>query len=84
MDETQIAAFLVVALWWMIAATAILRWGPGNVTRWVRCPSEKVRAQVRVQQGESDFGSLLVLDVSACSLMPGPVVTCGEECLAHL
>jgi len=83
MDETQIAAFIVVALWWMIAATAILRWGPGKATRWVRCPNEKVRVRVQVQQGEGDFGSLRVLDVAACTLLPGPV-TCGKECLAHL
>jgi len=69
---------------WAVAAYAIWRWGPGVRGRSVRCPEKKVRAKVVADQREAEFGCLRVVDVTACSLLPGAPVTCDKECLLRL
>jgi hypothetical protein len=84
MDTAQWVAFATVLAWWMVAALAVWRFGPGMHLRSVRCPVKKTRAMVAAEEHEVGFASLRVLDVTACSLYPGQRLACGKECLAHL
>ena len=69
---------------WAVAAYAIWKWGPGIRQRSVRCPEKGVLADVMAEQHEGDFGCLRVVDVKACSLVPGQMLTCDRECMAKL
>lgn len=84
MDVIQWVEVAGVLSAWAVVAYTIRRWGPGRARRRVDCPTQKVKARVRVEQREGDFGSLRVADVSACSLFPGEPVACDKECLARL
>lgn len=84
MDAALAVAILAVVSAWAVLFFAIRRWGPGYAKRGVRCPVQRVRAKVKVEQREGDFGSLRVADVCACSLFPDAPLTCGKECLAQL
>lgn len=82
METAQLVAILTVLVAWAVAFYTIRRWGPGRARRAVRCPEKKARARVVVEQRESEFGRLAVTDVTACSLLDGPV-TCDKACLAR-
>ncbi len=69
---------------WAATAYAIWRWGPGLRKRSVRCPEKKVKARVMADQREAEFGCLRVVDVTACSLLPGATLTCDKECLGRI
>lgn len=84
MDTAQWMAFATVLAWWIVAALALWRFGPGTSRRSVRCPVKRAEAVVTALQGEAGFGGLRVLDVTACSLLPGQPLACGKECLARL
>ncbi len=84
MDTAQWMAFATVLAWWVVASLALWRFGPGVHRRSVRCPVQRTRAVVRAEEREAGFGELRVLDVTACSLLPGQPLTCAKECLAHL
>ena len=73
-------ALLGVATILGAALLYIRQWGPGIITRRVRCPEKHVDAKVTFVQAEGDFGSLLVTDVTDCSLFPGAPVTCTKAC----
>lgn len=73
-------ALLGVAVCWMVAGYAIWKWGPGLRKRSVRCPEKKVRATVLADQREAEFGSLRVVDVKACSLVPTAPLNCSKQC----
>jgi len=81
LDAAQVLAMAAVAGAWGVFAYTVRRWGPGRRRRSVRCPEKKRRARLVVEQREGDFGSLRVVDVDACSLLPEGPVTCGKECL---
>jgi len=84
MDTAQWMAFATVLAWWVVAALALWRFGPGLHRHSVRCPVKREEAVVTGLEGEAGFGELRVLDVTACSLFRGQPLTCGKECLAHL
>ena len=71
-------------IFWAIVGYAIWQYGPGLRKRSVRCPALKRRAKVVADQQEPEFCSLTVTDIKSCSLVEGPVLTCGKECLSHL
>jgi hypothetical protein len=78
---------VVVALMlgaWAVAGYAIWKWGPGVRRRSVRCPEKGAMASVIAEQREGDFGCLRVVDVKACSLVAGDILTCDRECMARL
>lgn len=81
MDAAQGLAILAVASAWGVFGYTLRRWGPGRARRSVRCPEKNQRARLRVEQREGDFGSLRVVDVETCSLLPEGPVTCDKECL---
>lgn len=83
METAQVVALLTVVVVWAVAVYTIRRWGPGLRRRSVRCPEKGVRARVRVRESEAGFGELAATDVTACSLVEGPV-TCDKGCLARL
>jgi hypothetical protein len=80
--ETLIALAAFAAVGCIMAATFlyIRQWGPGIVTRRIRCPEKKERADVTFVQKEGDFGSLNVVDVIKCSLLPDGPITCEKAC----
>lgn len=84
MDAALLVAVMAVLSAWAVFVYGLRRWGPGTAKRGVRCPVQRVRAQVVVEQREGDFGSLRVTDVRACSLFPEVPLRCGKECLARL
>lgn len=84
MDPLLGLEILAVIAAWGLVLRSIRRWGPGYANRRVRCPEKKVRAKVRVEQREGDFGTLVATDVVACSLLPGQPVTCDKDCLKRL
>jgi hypothetical protein len=84
MDNIIILEIVGVLAAWTVVGYAIWRWGPGARHRAVRCPEKKVRAKVMADQREAEFGCLRVVDITACSLLPGASVTCGKECLGQL
>ncbi len=84
MDMPMTLAVIAVVSAWVVLFLAIRRWGPGRGKRRVVCPELKRRAKVTVTQGEGDFGSLRVIDVTACSLFSGAPLACGKECLPQL
>lgn len=84
MDTLHMVEVVGVLGAWGVLALAIRRWGPGRAKRSVRCPTKQVRAKVVVEQGEGDFGSLRVSDVTRCSLFRDAPLTCAKECLAKL
>jgi hypothetical protein len=84
MDTAQGMAFATVLVWWVVAALAVWRFGPGVHRHSVRCPVKRTRAVVKAVAREAGFGELQVLDVTACSLLHGQPLTCGKECLARL
>jgi hypothetical protein len=73
-------ALVCVAVCWTIAAYAIWKWGPGLRKRFVRCPERKVWASVLADQRESEFGSLHVADIKACSLLTPAHPDCSKQC----
>ena len=75
---------LGVLLAWTVTGYAIWKWGPGLRTRKVRCPDRGVRARVLAEQREGDFACLHVVDLSACSLAHGGVLTCDKKCISQL
>lgn len=81
MDMPMTLAVIAVGSAWVVLFLTIRRWGPGRGKRRVVCPESKTRAKVTVIQGEGDFGSLRVVDVTACSLFPHAPLACGKECL---
>jgi hypothetical protein len=84
MDTAQWMAFATVLAWWVVAGLAIWRFGPGSHRHALRCPVKREGAVVTGLEREFGFGSLRVVDVTACSLYPGQPLACGKECLAHL
>jgi hypothetical protein len=64
MDAAQWMAFATVLAWWVVAALAIWRFGPGTHRRPVRCPVKKTRALVAADEREVGFAGLRVLDVT--------------------
>lgn len=84
MDAVQGLTILAVAGAWGVFAYTVRRWGPGRARRSVRCPEKNQKARLMVEQREGDFGSLRVVDVTACSLLPDEKVTCGKECLDRM
>lgn len=83
MDTLVVLEVIAVLTAWALVFLTIRRWGPGRARRSVQCPAKRVRAQVVVEQQESDFGSLRVTDVTACSLFPQQPVTCDKQCLSQ-
>ena len=77
--------FMLVVL--IAAGFAIWQYGPGMRERFVRCPVQKKRARVLVEQREAGFycsyAGLQAVELSRCSLING-AVTCGKECLQNL
>jgi hypothetical protein len=84
LDPVLIVPIVGVLVAWVVVVFALRRWGPGRATRSVRCPEKGVRAKLRVEQREGDFGSLRVTDVLACSLLAAKPVDCDKECLVRL
>ena len=81
--STTLIVWLALVAVAVILATALLyirQWGPGVVTRHVRCPEKHKDARVTFVQKEGDFGSLIVADVLKCSLLPQGPVTCNKAC----
>lgn len=83
MDPLQILMGIGVLAAWAVLAITIRRWGPSFANRSIRCPTKKVRARVRVEQREGEFGSLLTTDVKTCSLFPDAPLACDKGCLAR-
>jgi hypothetical protein len=67
-----------------VAGFAIWNWGPGIHQRSVRCPEKNRRAKILAEQVEGDFCCLRVVDVKACTLVPGEILTCDRECMSRL
>ncbi len=83
MNPYVIEAILALAVW-TVMGYAIWRWGPGLRKRRVRCPEKNTSATVLAEQRESEFGCLRVVDVKACSLLPGTPLACDKQCIARL
>ncbi len=83
MNPYVMEAILAFAVWTMVGY-AIWKWGPGVRKRRVRCPEKQASATVFAVQRESEFGCLRVIDVKACSLLPGTPLACDKQCLARL
>ena len=77
-------AIMGVLVSWIIAGYAIWKWGPGLRKRWVRCPENRGRATVLADQREAEFGSLHVVDITACTLVNTTELNCSKQCRAHL
>jgi hypothetical protein len=79
--ELEVLAVLAA---WALVGYSIWKWGPGKRNRTVVCPEKKVKAKVRADQREGEFGSLRVADVTRCSLVEGEPLTCDKACVARL
>lgn len=81
-------AVLAVLVSWSLAGRLIWQWGPGLRKRSVKCPLLKKRATVLAEQREAGFvgsyAGLETVDISQCSLLKAPAITCGKKCLQHL
>ncbi|OFW14427.1 MAG: hypothetical protein A3H27_00415 [Acidobacteria bacterium RIFCSPLOWO2_02_FULL_59_13] len=71
----------VVLAVWIGVFFGIRRWGPGTLRRSVLCPEKQIPARVTFLRREGSFGSLKVVDVTACSLFSGAPVTCQKNCM---
>jgi len=82
MDAAILLAIVVVLSLGATLALLVQRWGAGNARRRVRCPENRKRATIVVEEREGSFGSLVVSDVLSCSLLPpGRRVACGKDCV---
>ena len=84
MTSTLVLAIAGGLVFWVIVGYAIWWYGPGLRKRSVRCPELKRRAKVLADQREPEFCCLVAADIKSCSLVNGPALTCGKECLSHL
>jgi hypothetical protein len=84
MGSIYLLEALTVLAAWTVAGYAIWKWGPGLRKRAVKCPNTKRRAVVVADQREAEFGCLRVADVTACSLIPSRMLSCGKPCVSRL
>lgn len=84
MDSILTLEAAAIVACWLFAAYMIWKWGPGLRTRSVKCPEKQVRAKIRADQREAEFGCLRVADVTECSLLSDKPLGCGKECLTNL
>ena len=69
---------------WMVVGRSIWHWGPGMRKHTVQCPQNELPLRVVVDQREGDFGSLVMANVTQCSLFGSRPPNCGKECLSRL
>jgi hypothetical protein len=88
MTFTLMLAIVGVLVAWSLAGLAIWQWGPGLRKRLVKCPLLGKRTTVLAEQTEAGFfcsyAGIEAVDIKHCSLLEGPPVLCGKECLQHL
>jgi hypothetical protein len=84
MESVYFLVILTMLACWVITGIAVWHWGPGIRQRSVRCPEKNRRATILAEQVEGDFNCLRVVDVKACSLLPGEILTCDRECMRGL
>lgn len=75
-----LAAIGVVAFW-VGAAFAIRRWGPGLFRRRVFCPERKIATHVTAVASEAGYGEIHTTDVVKCDLLGSDPVTCEKRCI---